>query len=146
MERAAPRRGPPSASSSAWPSSAADSSSPARTRSGRPTRQRKPDLVTVRTGSAPAEAGAEADHERRSWHVQTDNAWSGIVPIGRQLVRAIPLSLLVLAVAIVLNFALPRLAPGDPIDFLIPAEQANKITPEQRMELASQYGLQGSTA
>jgi peptide/nickel transport system permease protein len=90
---------------------------------------------------------AGTDPERpANFHVQTHNAWSGILPVGRQLVRALPLSLLVLAVAIVLNFALPRLAPGDPIDFLIPAEQANKITPEQRESLASAYGLHGSTA
>lgn len=96
------------------------------------------------TESAPVPAGAGSE-QPPSWHVQTDNAWSGLTPIGRQLLHALPLALLVLAVAIVLNFALPRLAPGDPIDFLIPAEQANKITPEQRQELASSYGLHGST-
>ena len=96
------------------------------------------------TGSALPLVGA--DPEPPNWHVQPDNAWSGLLPIGRQLVHALPLALLVLAVAIVLNFALPRLAPGDPIDFLIPAEQANKITPEQRQALASEYGLQGSTS
>ena len=95
--------------------------------------------------AGPASTQVEAGPRRPSnWHVQTDNAWSGLVPIGRQLLHALPLALLVLAFAIVLNFALPRLAPGDPIDFLIPAEQASKITPEQRMEVASQYGLQGS--
>ena len=66
-------------------------------------------------------------------------------PIARQLARAVPLALLVLGVAIVLNFALPRAAPGDPIDFLIPAEQSTKITAEQRHEMAAQYGLDGST-
>lgn len=68
-----------------------------------------------------------------------------LVPLGRQLARALPLAALVLGVAIVLNFALPRAAPGDPIDFLIPAEQSAKITPEQRTELAAEYGLHGST-
>ncbi|MGH9263774.1 MAG: ABC transporter permease [Acidimicrobiales bacterium] len=76
--------------------------------------------------------------------VQTDNRWSGLLPVGRQLLRALPLAALVLGVAIVLNFALPRLAPGDPIDFLIPAEQAHAITPEQRADLAATYGLDGS--
>lgn len=68
-----------------------------------------------------------------------------LAPLGRQLLRALPLSALVLGVAIVLNFALPRLAPGDPIDFLIPAEQASLVTPEQREALAATYGLDGST-
>ncbi len=76
--------------------------------------------------------------------VQTDNQWSGLVPVGRQLLRALPLAALVLGVAIILNFALPRLAPGDPIDFLIPAEQASAISPEQRERLAASYGLNGS--
>ena len=66
-------------------------------------------------------------------------------PIARQLLRALPLAALVLGVAIVLNFLLPRAAPGDPIDFLIPAEQATKISAEQRDELAETYGLHGST-
>jgi peptide/nickel transport system permease protein len=76
--------------------------------------------------------------------VQTDNRWSGLLPVGRQLLRALPLSALVLAAAIVLNFALPRLAPGDPIDFLIPAEQAHAVSPQQREALAESYGLNGS--
>ena len=67
-----------------------------------------------------------------------------LAPAGRQLLRALPLSLLVLGVAIVGNFALPRLAPGDPIDFLIPAEQASLVSPEQREQLAASYGLDGS--
>ena len=67
-----------------------------------------------------------------------------LAPVGRQLLRALPLSALVLGVAIVLNFALPRLAPGDPMDFLIPAEQASLVTPEQRQQLAASYGLDGS--
>lgn len=54
------------------------------------------------------------------------------------------MSALVLAVAIVLNFALPRLAPGNPIDFLIPAEQASAIPPERMAALVRSYGLQGS--
>lgn len=77
--------------------------------------------------------------------VQTDNQWSGLVPIGRQLARALPLSGLVLVVAIALNFLLPRLAPGDPIDFLIPAEQASSIPPDRLAQLRAQYGLNGSS-
>jgi peptide/nickel transport system permease protein len=51
----------------------------------------------------------------------------------------------VLGVAIVMNFVLPRAAPGDPIDFLIPAEQARAIPPERLAQLRAQYGLNGST-
>jgi peptide/nickel transport system permease protein len=76
--------------------------------------------------------------------IPADRFWDGIVPILRQLVRALPLSALVVAVAIVLNFALPRLAPGDPIDFLIPPDQAKAVSPEQRAQLAASYGLDGS--
>jgi peptide/nickel transport system permease protein len=48
---------------------------------------------------------------------------------------------LVLAAAIVLNFALPRMAPGDPIDYLLPPEQAGSLTPEQRNQVLAQFGL-----
>lgn len=48
---------------------------------------------------------------------------------------------LVLAVAVALNFALPRLAPGNPIDYLLPSEQAGALTPEQRKQVLSQFGL-----
>lgn len=48
---------------------------------------------------------------------------------------------LVLAVAVVLNFALPRMAPGDAVDYLLPPEQAGSLTPEQRNQVLSQFGL-----
>ena len=48
---------------------------------------------------------------------------------------------LVLAAAIVLNFALPRMAPGDAIDYLLPPEQAGSLTPAQRDQILSQFGL-----
>ena len=48
---------------------------------------------------------------------------------------------LVLAAAVVLNFALPRLAPGDAIDYLLPPEQAGSLSPEQRNQVLSQFGL-----
>jgi peptide/nickel transport system permease protein len=76
--------------------------------------------------------------------LQTDSLWSGVVPVGRQLLRALPLAALVMGVAIVLNFALPRLAPGDPIDFLIPPELASSVSPEQRARITASYGLDGS--
>lgn len=107
---------------------------------------KRPDSTgTSSSGTAPSAIPGEPAAPEERFHVQTDNQWSGLVPVGRQLVRALPLSLLVLAVAVVLNFVLPRAAPGDPIDFLIPAEQASKVTPEQRDALASVYGLDGST-
>ena len=96
----------------------------------------QPSRLTVEDPPAPEE----------QWRVTTDNQWSGLIPVGRQLARAVPLALLVIAVAIVLNFALPRLAPGDPIDFLIPAEQASAISAERRAELAAEYGLDGSVS
>ncbi|MFN2556336.1 MAG: ABC transporter permease [Nitriliruptorales bacterium] len=42
---------------------------------------------------------------------------------------------------VVLNFALPRVAPGDPIDYLLPPEQAGALTPEQRDQVLAQFGL-----
>lgn len=48
---------------------------------------------------------------------------------------------LVLAAIVVLNFALPRLAPGDAVDYLIPPEQAGTLTVEQRNRVLSHYGL-----
>lgn len=51
----------------------------------------------------------------------------------------------VLAAAIVLNFALPRLAPGDAIDYLLPPEVAGEVSPEQRESVLSQFGLGDST-
>ena len=48
---------------------------------------------------------------------------------------------LVLLVAVVLNFALPRLAPGNPVDYLLPPELAGALSPGQREQLLSQFGL-----
>ncbi|MEX2659858.1 MAG: ABC transporter permease [Acidimicrobiales bacterium] len=47
----------------------------------------------------------------------------------------------VLLAAVILNFALPRLAPGDAIDYLLPPEQAGALTPEQRHHILDLYGL-----
>lgn len=47
----------------------------------------------------------------------------------------------VLFVAIVLNFALPRLAPGDAVDYLLPPELAGDVSAQQRADLLAQYGL-----
>ena len=96
------------------------------------------------SGEADGSAAAIPDR-REHFRAPTDHQWSGLVPVGRQLGRAVPLAALVLGVAIVLNFVLPRAAPGDPLDFLIPAEQASAVSPERRAALAEQYGLDGST-
>lgn len=47
----------------------------------------------------------------------------------------------VLFAAICLNFALPRLAPGDAVDYLFPPEQSGAITPEQRAQVLGEFGL-----
>ncbi len=47
---------------------------------------------------------------------------------------------LVLWAALTLNFLLPRVAPGDPINYLT-GGKLNDLTPEQRAQVLSQYGL-----
>jgi peptide/nickel transport system permease protein len=47
---------------------------------------------------------------------------------------------LVLWVALTLNFLLPRVAPGDPINYLT-GNEFNTLTPEQRERILLQYGL-----
>jgi peptide/nickel transport system permease protein len=47
---------------------------------------------------------------------------------------------LALAVAITVNFALPRLAPGDSLDYLL-GEQAVQLSPEKRQQILAQFGL-----
>jgi peptide/nickel transport system permease protein len=49
---------------------------------------------------------------------------------------------LIILIAISLNFAIPRLAPGTPIDYLVPSEQISTITPEQREQILRQFGLE----
>lgn len=62
--------------------------------------------------------------------------------MGPHLVRTGLQYAAVLLAAIVLNFALPRLAPGDAIDYLLPPEQAGALTPEQRTAILDQFGLE----
>ncbi len=47
----------------------------------------------------------------------------------------------VLFAAVCLNFALPRLAPGDAVDYLFPPELAGSVTPEQRAQVLGEFGL-----
>ncbi|MDQ3941537.1 MAG: ABC transporter permease [Actinomycetota bacterium] len=49
---------------------------------------------------------------------------------------------LIILVALSLNFAIPRLAPGSPVDYLVPSEQISTITPEQREQILAQFGLE----
>ncbi len=49
---------------------------------------------------------------------------------------------LVVLITLSLNFAIPRLAPGSPIDYLVPSEQVTTITPEQRERILAQFGLE----
>lgn len=51
-----------------------------------------------------------------------------------------------LVAAIVVNFALPRLAPGDPANYLIPPELAGVLNPEQRSALLAEFGLEAPTS
>ncbi len=59
----------------------------------------------------------------------------------RGVTRLLPY-LAVLWAAITLNFLLPHLAPGDPIDRF--SGEANSLSPEQRDRLRADYGLDGS--
>lgn len=47
---------------------------------------------------------------------------------------------LVVAVALTINFALPRLAPGDPVDYLL-GDQAVQLSEEQQAEILAQFEL-----
>lgn len=47
---------------------------------------------------------------------------------------------LVIAVAVTINFALPRLAPGDPVDYLL-GDSAVQLTNEEQAEILAQFGL-----
>jgi peptide/nickel transport system permease protein len=49
----------------------------------------------------------------------------------------------VLLAAVVLNFALPRLAPGDAVDYLLPPEVAGEVSAAERERLLAQFGLDG---
>lgn len=47
----------------------------------------------------------------------------------------------VLFAAVVLNFALPRLAPGNAIDYILPSDVAGSLSPAQRMAVLHRFGL-----
>ncbi len=50
--------------------------------------------------------------------------------------------LLVLWLGASANFLLPRLLPGDPVDFLVGEDEAGHLSTEQRMAILSQFGLE----
>lgn len=52
---------------------------------------------------------------------------------------------LVIIAAIIFNFALPRLAPGGPIEYLAPPADG-AVSAERRTEILERYDLEGSTA
>lgn len=54
--------------------------------------------------------------------------------------RKVAAYVLVAWVALTLNFALPRLAPGDPLDYLL-GEEASIIPAEKRQAVMAQFGL-----
>ncbi len=49
--------------------------------------------------------------------------------------------LIVLFVAVSLNFAMPRLAPGNVVDYLMPPESAGSLTEADRQQVLQQFGL-----
>lgn len=63
----------------------------------------------------------------------------------RRLLKLLAQYGLVLLIAAVLNFALPRLAPGDVVDYLIPPEVAGGLTTEERQAFLAQWGLDQPT-
>ena len=58
--------------------------------------------------------------------------------------RLVTQYLLVVVAALLLNFTLPRLAPGDPVDYLAPPDSTGVLTSEQRQEILAKYDLDGS--
>jgi peptide/nickel transport system permease protein len=58
----------------------------------------------------------------------------------RQFGRKIFQYLFVIWIALTINFSLPRLAPGDPLYFIM-GQQVHTLTAEQRMELYRELGL-----
>lgn len=68
-----------------------------------------------------------------------DGTWFSST-FGKKLIQY----LLVLAVALSINFALPRLAPGDPLEFFFGETTINELTPAQRQQVEHELGLDRS--
>lgn len=63
----------------------------------------------------------------------------------RRSLRLATQYVIVVVAAFVLNFGLPRLAPGDPADYLAPPDSAGVLTEDERRDILSRYELDGST-
>jgi peptide/nickel transport system permease protein len=61
--------------------------------------------------------------------------------VARHVARTVLQYGTVLFVALTLNFLLPRLAPGDAVDYLLPPELVGNLSPQQRTEVLSRFGL-----
>lgn len=57
------------------------------------------------------------------------------------IARIVGQYVLVLFLAVTLNFMLPRLAPGSVLMFVVPPAQAGSLTAQQRQEILAEYGL-----
>lgn len=55
--------------------------------------------------------------------------------------RTIAAYVAVLVLALTINFALPRVAPGDPLNFLLPEDAISALTPEQQAAVLAEFGL-----
>ena len=53
--------------------------------------------------------------------------------------------LAVLGVALTINFALPRIAPGDPLSYLLPEDVLAEMTPEDEARVLAEFGLDEPT-
>lgn len=51
---------------------------------------------------------------------------------------------LVVLLIVVVNFALPRLAPGDPVTYLVGPQEAAALTAAEHERVVAEYGLDGS--
>ena len=64
--------------------------------------------------------------------------------MGRSFGKKLMSYLLVLLVALSINFFLPRLAPGDPLQYVLGEDVVRELTPEQRLKVEQELGLNGS--
>ncbi len=55
--------------------------------------------------------------------------------------RSVAATAAVLVVALIVNFALPRLAPGDPLSMMLPEDVVADMTPEQEARVLAEFGL-----
>lgn len=63
---------------------------------------------------------------------------------GRRAAHALVRFAVLVWVALTLNFALPRMAPGNVVDYLLPPEEGGSLPADQRLDLLRQFGLDRS--